>query len=159
MSLAFRSEEMSDRPQSPLPDTEMVHGSCVAMEDRGLLILGRSGTGKSSLALSLMALGARLVSDDQVILTRRVENVIASAPSELQGLIEARGIGILKAEAGRPVPVTLIVDMDTTEKRRLPDYRTRHVLGVALPLLYRVDSPHFSVSILQMMRSGRRDPA
>ena len=65
-----------------------------------LLILGASGRGKSALALGLMAAGATLVADDRTHLhARRRRQLVASAPAAIAGLIEARGIGILKAEA------------------------------------------------------------
>ena len=64
-----------------------LHGSAVALEGRGLLILGASGTGKSALALRMMAHGARLVADDRVVLARRGDALIASAPPALRGTI------------------------------------------------------------------------
>ena len=54
---------MADR--STDPDT--IHASAVALGPVGLLIMGASGSGKSSLALELMARGAKLVADDQVV--------------------------------------------------------------------------------------------
>ncbi|MDX5349528.1 MAG: serine kinase, partial [Paracoccaceae bacterium] len=47
------------------PGPQIVHATSVAVDGRGLLILGPSGAGKSSLALRLIALGARLVADDR----------------------------------------------------------------------------------------------
>ncbi|MFN3389305.1 MAG: HPr kinase/phosphorylase, partial [Allosphingosinicella sp.] len=49
--------------------SETVHASCVAIGGRAVLIAGRSGSGKSDLALRLIDRGARLVSDDYTILT------------------------------------------------------------------------------------------
>ncbi len=85
-----------------------------------MLILGRAGAGKSSLALQLMALGAQLVADDQTVVQRREEHLIASAPETIRGQIEARGIGILAAPAAPPTPLRLIVDLDAEEDSRLP---------------------------------------
>ncbi|PIY73077.1 MAG: serine kinase, partial [Rhodobacterales bacterium CG_4_10_14_0_8_um_filter_70_9] len=77
-----------------------IHASCVAWavagKARGLLILGASGAGKSALALELIALGAALVADDQVALRRVGEAVVAAPPPPLAGLIEARGLGLLR---------------------------------------------------------------
>ena len=76
----------------------VVAASCVAVEGRAALILGASGRGKSTLALTLMAMGATLVSDDGVVLRRAPDGLTASAPPALAGLVEARGIGLLRAD-------------------------------------------------------------
>ena len=138
---------------------DIVHGSCVSIDGRGLLILGGSGSGKSSLALSLMALGALLVADDRVVLSRSGTQVIASAPDTLKGRIEARGIGILKAGPVVSVAVTQVVDLAHTETARLPEPRTLALLNVRLPLLLRVENPHFPSMLWQLMKAGRDDGA
>ena len=58
----------------------LLHASCVAVKGRALLITGPSGTGKSALALQMMALGADLVADDQTLLQPRAGKLIATAP-------------------------------------------------------------------------------
>ena len=67
-----------------------VHASCVAVQGRGVLIRGASGAGKSALALQLMALGAKLVADDQTILTRKDGAIFASCSPRLRGMIDGR---------------------------------------------------------------------
>lgn len=75
------------------------HATALVIADRGILIAGRSGAGKSSLALALIAhcracgLFARLVADDQVFLHEIAGRVIASAPGATSGLAEAWGAG------------------------------------------------------------------
>ena len=49
-----------------------MHATCVHINGSGVLIVGRSGSGKSSLAIKLLALGAKLVADDQCKLEKRV---------------------------------------------------------------------------------------
>ena len=71
-----------------------IHGSCVVYENKGFLILGPSGSGKSDLAFRLLIQGAWLVADDQVLLKVREGKVFAQSPSPLKGLLEVRGIGI-----------------------------------------------------------------
>ena len=83
----------------------------MAIAGRALVIRGAAGSGKSGLALDLMALGAELVADDSTILTREGERLIASAPGTIRGRIEARGIGILNAPAAEPVPVALVAEL------------------------------------------------
>lgn len=137
----------------------VLHASCVAIEDRAVLILGASGRGKSGLALQLMSLGARLVADDRTCLDLRQgpkgQCLIADAPDALRGLIEARGVGILKAEATGPVPVALAVDLERSEDSRLPPSRSLDLLGMSVPLVHMVDSPAFPAAILQYLRHGR----
>lgn len=143
------------KPVPEAPNTP-IHGTCVVAHGRGILIIGASGSGKSGLALSLMALGARLVADDRVILTAKGDQVLASAPKTIQGLIEARGIGILNADAYGPAIVHLVVDLDHTEPRRLPETRQTMLLGHAIPLLHQVDSPYFAAALMQYILAGRR---
>lgn len=120
------------------------------------MITGSSGSGKSGLALDLMAHGARLVSDDRVVLSRDGRAITASAPDAISGLIEARGIGLLNAETSDPVPLALVVDLDQTETARLPEARQTVLLGRKVALLWKVDSPHFPAALVQYLKSGRR---
>lgn len=112
-----------------------LHASCVAAGGRGLLILGRPGAGKSTLALELAALGAALVADDRVALRRDGDALIASAPPRLRGLIEARGVGVLRLPHAADTALTLALDLDATEDARIPPRRSMGLLGVAIPLL------------------------
>jgi len=99
------------------------------------LITGPSGSGKSDLTLRLLDRGFTLVSDDQTVVKRLGDRLIASAPPSIAGKLEIRGIGIVEMEAVTDVPVALIVEL-TSEIQRLPDdSRERPVLGVAVPLI------------------------
>jgi len=135
-----------------------VHATCVAIDGKAALILGNSGSGKSSLALSLMALGAVLVADDRVILGLENGMVIAACPPAIQGKIEARGVGILRADFLTNVPVSLVIDLSQTETERVPIAHDISVLGVTIPLLHRVEGLHFASAIFQMMHKGRDAP-
>ncbi|MEC8195025.1 MAG: HPr kinase/phosphatase C-terminal domain-containing protein [Pseudomonadota bacterium] len=136
-------------------EESLLHGTCVSDDGRAVLIVGASGRGKSGLALQLMAYGAKLVSDDQTIVRREGAHVMVSAPDTTRGLIEARGIGILQAEPVQNISLRLVVDLDQTERQRLPHSRQVQVLGKGLPLLFGVDAPHFAAAILQFLRHGR----
>lgn len=133
----------------------ILHAGCVSCDGRGILILGASGTGKSSLALQLMAYGCQLVSDDRTAVAARAGVVVATAPQAIRGQIEARGVGLLNATPLRATRVTLIVDLDEIEGQRLPPLRTYTLMGVDLPLLHSVESPHFPAAILQYVKEGR----
>jgi HPr kinase/phosphorylase len=136
---------------------ETRHATCIAVDGRGLLILGASGAGKSALGLELMAYGARLVADDQTILTRQDDAVFASCPPQILGMIEARGIGLLAADPILRAPVHLVVDLDQVETMRLPPKRHCDLLGVPIDLVFTVTSRHFPFGLIQYLRSTRLD--
>lgn len=132
-----------------------LHATAVALDAaRGVLILGRSGAGKSALGLELMALGAQLVSDDRVGVARRDGALWASAPAAIRGRIEARGIGLLEAPPLDTARLVLVVDLDRPEPDRLPPHRVTEILGISLPLVFSAQgcSP---AAILQYLK-GRR---
>ena len=115
--------------------SETTHASTVAVDGRAVLISGPSGSGKSDLALRLLDRGFTLVSDDQTIVRREGNRLIASAPPTIKGKLEIRGVGIVEMETVADVPVALYVEL-TSEIVRLPDdRRERPVLGVNLPLI------------------------
>jgi len=142
---------------TPAPAPQTCHASCVAYDGRAVLILGASGRGKSALALKLMALGAQLVADDRTVLTRQDMRVMADAPPNIRGRIEARFVGILNGRPAGASPLRLIVDLDQTEIDRLPPQRSKNLMGIALPLLHNSDTSHFPAAILQYLKAGRSD--
>jgi serine kinase of HPr protein (carbohydrate metabolism regulator) len=99
------------------------------------MIMGPSGSGKSDLSLRLIDRGFALVSDDQTIVRRHGDRLLASAPPSIAGKFEIRGIGIVEMECEADVPVALIVEL-TSEIPRLPDdARERPILGIGVPLV------------------------
>lgn len=73
----------------------MVHGAMVDVYGIGILIAGKSGIGKSEVALDLIERGHRLVADDVVMLTKK-SNVLMSSATELsKHFMEIRGLGIV----------------------------------------------------------------
>ena len=141
-----------DRPDAagaagPSDQSIVVHATTVAIGDRAVLIRGPSGSGKSGLALQLMAMGATLVADDRTQVRRAGDSLVADAPEAIRGRIEARFVGILAVPPRGPVPLALVVEMGETEPERLPPRREAEILGLALPLVRKTDQPHFPAAI------------
>ncbi len=119
---------------TPRLSSETVHCSCVAIHGRAVLIGGRSGTGKSDLALRLIDRGAALVSDDYTHVRRVEGRALASAPATIKGKIEMRGVGIIELDALDDVPVALLIDLDEVPERLPDEERSRMVAGIAIPV-------------------------
>ena len=113
-----------------------LHATCVQIGATGVLLLGPSGSGKSDLALRLIDGGALLVADDQVHIERRGERLLGRAADTLAGLIEVRGVGILKMPHRAQSPIGLCVELAPDERlARLPDTLSWSLLGIELPQL------------------------
>ncbi|HUZ72181.1 MAG TPA: HPr kinase/phosphatase C-terminal domain-containing protein [Stellaceae bacterium] len=113
-----------------------VHGTSVALDAGGVLLRGPSGSGKSDLALRLVDAGARLVADDQTELHRIGDALDLRAPFALKGLIEVRGLGIVRVPAADRARLRLVVDLvgeDVIE--RMPEPRFVTLEGLSFPLL------------------------
>ena len=105
----------------------VLHAGCAARRSTGVLLLGRSGVGKSDLLLRLVDRGFDLVADDRVV----VKDGHAAPPPRLAGLIEVRGLGLLRMAYRAPVRLGLAILLGEPAVR-LPEPE-RHPLG--LPLL------------------------
>jgi serine kinase of HPr protein (carbohydrate metabolism regulator) len=139
---------------SPRLSSEAVHASSVAIDDRAILITGVSGSGKSDLALRLIDRGFTLISDDQTLVRRDGDRLIASAPPSIKGKLEIRGIGIIEIETANDVPVALLVEL-TSDIQRLPeDSRERPILGINLPLVT-IDATTASAAAKVALALGR----
>ncbi|RGP38298.1 HPr kinase/phosphorylase [Pseudotabrizicola alkalilacus] len=133
-----------------------LHATTIAFDGQAILLTGASGSGKSALALQLMAIGAGLVADDQTILTLQGAQIIATCPPAIAGMIEARGVGLLNAPPLPQAIVALVVDLDRVETERLPDHRTITILGQPLSLVLGSNSAHFPSSLRHYVLYGRR---
>jgi len=108
-----------------------IHASCVALgraglafgapEDAGVLLLGDSSSGKSDLTLRLIERGANLVSDDRTELFIEDCWLWASPPVSLAGLLEIRGIGILKLPHAARARISIAVLLTGNAVPRLPE--------------------------------------
>ena len=154
------------------PPRQLVHATCIGFpavepgpEEKSLvppavLILGPPGAGKSSLGLRLLTLGARLVADDQTQLSlgpASPPQLYASAPGPISGLIEARGVGLLRVAPLPTARVCWVVELSPEAggppMQRLPKKRKVQLLGVDLPLLP-LQNTSRSAAILHVLAGG-----
>jgi serine kinase of HPr protein (carbohydrate metabolism regulator) len=113
-----------------------IHATCVSVHKFGVLIQGPSGIGKSDLALRLINEGSMLIADDRVNLLNRKESLIASAPKQLAGLIEVRGIGILQIKFQTKCSISLVVNLTKTRpSSRLPLSKFTKINGIKIPVI------------------------
>lgn len=113
-----------------------IYAGCISYKGKGILIMGDSGSGKSDLALRMiMEKGAKLVSDDRTNIENVNSRLIASVPQNLSGLMEVRGVGILKFPFKASSPIDLVVQLVKTpeEMERLPEKETNMLENVILP--------------------------
>ncbi len=100
-----------------------IHATLVSFQHKGILLRGKSGSGKSDLALRLiMAHQAVLVADDRVNLWSENNKVFGSAPQEIAGKMEIRGVGIAQLPFLNQSEIFLCVDLvkDIKDIERLP---------------------------------------
>ncbi len=138
------------------PDSITLHGSAVALNDRGFLIVGDAGAGKTTLATEMMALGAGLVADDWVVIERgRAVGLVMSAPQPIQGLVELRGIGIVRMPSFvDQAPLSCIVDLNREPDGRLPKPQPRGLLGIQCPVIHGKNRSGLAPALMAVLRAG-----
>lgn len=100
----------------------LYHGTCVKFSGKGILIMGPSGAGKSDLAIRLIDAGAVLVSDDYVDVNIKDGKLVAAIAPNIAGLIEVRGVGLMKVDHLKSTPLHLVLDLVSAGKvDRLPE--------------------------------------
>lgn len=114
-----------------------VHATAVARYGskgwRGVLLTGPSGSGKSDMALRLIARGWRLIADDYCEVWAADGSVWATAPTRIAGRLEARGLGIVPFPALTVSRIVLVVACGQFQVERLPEWGVELTAGLALP--------------------------
>lgn len=131
---------------------EILHATAISLGDRAALIRGSSGSGKSDIALRCLACApnaligepSRLISDDQVIVTRRGALLMASAPATIVGKLEVRGIGIVPVASQQTATIVMCVELTSAHRiDRMPDpWPMTSILGISIPVLQVDASAH-----------------
>ncbi len=112
---------------------ENIHATCVEIDGLGILLRGAPGSGKSDLALRLIDEGAHLVSDDYTSVENDRGELVAISPDSIKGLIEVRGIGVVRMDSVDKVNLALLVDLVEAERiERLPLETRDQILGIEL---------------------------
>lgn len=114
----------------------IVHAGLIAARRdgawRGVLVEGPSGAGKSDLMLRALQAGFRLVADDRVLLWTSAGRLFGRAPDTLAGLMEVRGVGVVRLDPLPLAEIALVVRPGTPE--RIPDPALADILGLQVPL-------------------------
>lgn len=109
--------------------TDMLHATAIAINGAGILLSGPSGCGKSDLALRLIDRGAVLVSDDGVLIEAGDNHVLLRTAPNIAGLIEMRGVGIIKMPFSDGIALRLSVELEGNPDRLPVEGLTTHIAG------------------------------
>ena len=101
-------------------NSKIIHASSVDIDGKGVVILGKSGAGKSNLAIKLISMGAKLISDDQTHFRLKENKIIISKPETTPNFIEARGIGLIEVPFVVSSKLFCFVKITNLELKRLP---------------------------------------
>lgn len=133
---------------------QFLQATGVSVEGRGVVLMGPSGSGKSQTALELMALGARLISDDGIWVATGPRLI---RPDSAPDLIEARGIGLLSVDPLQAAPLLLAVDLERAESDRLPPRRMCEIAGYQVPVIWAKGHSALAAVLYHYLRNHRME--
>jgi HPr kinase/phosphorylase len=141
-----------------------IHANALVLGEKGLLLRGPPGSGKSALTLDLIsrfeARGdfARLVGDDRVSVEARGGRLVARPHPAIAGMIEARGLGLIRVECEPACVLHAVVDVcapgDTPPRHPEEDEKSASVRGIILPRLFAADCGNASVARIIFFLQG-----
>ncbi|EDL48880.1 HPr kinase/phosphorylase [Erythrobacter sp. SD-21] len=114
--------------------TRLPNVTAVAIDGRGLLIAGESGSGKSSLALALIDRGATLIGDDGLIIDDVDGYPLACPPKTTRGLLEVRNVGLVELPTCE-APIALVLQLTTLAPRYPMELATTKLAQTGIPVL------------------------
>ena len=118
-------------------------------QSHAILLRGPSGIGKSDLAFRLIDQDHKLISDDQTVLKKEGERLIALPAPNIKGLLEVRGVGIVPVDTADKGEVHLIVDLQSPIQERIPDPETDTLLGIDIARA--VIDPHDKMAVKKII--------
>jgi len=137
----------------------VIHGSMVDVYGIGILVTGKSGIGKSEVALDLIERGHRLVADDVVILTEKQNVLIGSATDVNKHYMEIRGLGIIdimsmfgirsiRYQKRLEVIVELTLWDDHDVQRTGLDRENASIMGTKIPYIHVPITPGKNITVI-----------
>lgn len=149
------------------PRRASFHANALVLGETGLLLRGPSGSGKSALSLELIALAqirgdfGRLIADDRVLVESRHGRLLARPHPRIAGMIEARGMGVLRQPYEAGGVIHALVDLTTGAKLpRIPDdaAQTATLLDVSLPrCCVASENPRAAILIMEFIQCLRQN--
>jgi len=135
----------------------LINATCVSVENKGVLIVGPAGAGKSDLALRLIDQGAKLIADDQTELKIEKNELCAAAPSTIKGLFEIRHVGLVRMPHAAATRVGLYVELALLHEKleRLPELEDMFLLDHKVR---RLKLPAFAASTPAKIRAALHYP-
>ena len=118
----------------------LMHATALDVSGKGIVITGKSGAGKSNLALNLISLGAGLISDDQTLFKPNGDKIFLTKPKPVPEVIEARGLGLIPVPTVSGCELSCFVELTNEKPDRLPEANYKVFLGRMVRLI------HFNVS-------------
>ena len=116
--------------------TQNIHATCISINKKGVLFLGKSGAGKSDMALRLIASQkAKLVADDRVEIWIQKNRLKARAPIQIKNLLEVRNVGIIEIKSLSSVYIELAIELTNEKLERMPEEAFYEIEGLKIPLI------------------------